>query len=63
MSSLALFAICFGACLAAALAAYRWIIRPLEQRNREARVHQQRAQRMADINARLHNQQRREDQS
>ncbi|MFD9222031.1 hypothetical protein ACFWDI_18915 [Streptomyces sp. NPDC060064] len=53
MSDLALFALTFATCVAATLAAYRWIVRPLEQRDRAKRVQQQRDQRIADINARL----------
>lgn len=64
MTALALFGLSFGTCLAAAAAAYRWIIRPLKQRDRpplpqrtpadvlaDAAAH--RARRIADANARL----------
>lgn len=52
-ADLALFAVTFGACLTAATGVYRWIIRPAAAAARTARVLQQRADRLAAINARL----------
>lgn len=52
MSALVLFAICFGSCMAAAFATQHWVTRPAAQREREARVKRQRADRIADIETR-----------
>lgn len=64
MTALALFTLALATCGTAALAAFRWVIRPAEQRQREARVQQRtpadvladaaayRARRIAELEAR-----------
>lgn len=51
MTALALFGLSFGTCLAAAAAAYRWIIRPLKQRDREELPQRTPADVLADADA------------